>query len=284
MGKHGESKKGRLYLLIIPLLLCGACILFWPSFSDWMARRDHQAVLESYRAAVEGIPADVAQQALAGARDYNANLHGGGTLTDPFGSGQFTDAEYETLLSFDGVMARLRIPEISVDLPVYHGTTEPVLQKGVGHLFGSSLPVGGAGTHAVLTAHSALPNAVLFTDLEKLQTGHRFYIDVLNDTLVYEVDKITVIEPNETGELQIIEGQEYVTLVTCTPYGVNSHRLLVRGSRVDMSAESARQEIEEQIVMPELSLIFVAAIAAAVLLVILIIVIIYKVKRKKVRR
>lgn len=283
MGKHGESKKGRPQLLIIPLLLVGACILLWPTFSDWMARRDHQAVLESYQAAVDEIPAEVAEQAMLSAREYNAGLHGG-TLTDPFGSGVYTDTEYETLLSFDGVMGRIRIPGISVDLPIYHGTAEAVLQKGVGHLFGSSLPVGGTGTHAVLTAHSALPNAVLFTDLEKLEVGDRFYIDVLNEMLVYEVDQINVIEPNDTKDLQIMEGQEYITLVTCTPYGVNSHRLLVRGARIDMSAELARQEIEEQIVLPEISLVLVAAIAAGVLLVIIVAVIIYKARRKKVQR
>ena len=280
MGKHGEVKKGKLHLLIVPLLLCGVCILFYPHFSDWMARRDHQAVLETYQAAVEQVPAEIAEQAMNSAQEYNRGLSGG-TLTDPFSSGIFTDAEYETLLNFGGVMARIRIPEIAVDLPVYHGTAETVLQRGAGHLFGSSLPVGGPGTHAVLTAHSALPNAVLFTDLEKLGVGDRFYIDVLNETLVYEVDKITVIEPNDTKELQITQGEDHITLVTCTPYGINSHRLLVRGRRLEIPSETAKQEIETQTSEPEVSLIFVAAVAAAILLVVVLSAILFKQRRKK---
>lgn len=138
-----------------------------------------------------------------------------------------------------GIMGYLEIPKISVRLPIYHGTGEDSLQHGVGHLAGTSLPVGGLGTHSVLSAHRGLPSALLFTDLDQVQTGDRFYLSILQDTLVYEVDQVLVVTPDEVSALRADPAEDYVTLVTCTPYGVNSHRLLVRGHRVEETAEEA---------------------------------------------
>ena len=136
-------------------------------------------------------------------------------------------------VSKDGMMAYLQIPKIDVKLPIYHSTSNGILQKGVGHMEGSSLPIGGTSTHAVLSGHRGLPNSKLFTDLDKIKVGDIFYISVLGDTLAYEVDQIKTVLPSQTDDIEIVDGEDYVTLVTCTPYSVNTHRLLVRGKRTD---------------------------------------------------
>lgn len=170
------------------------------------------------------------------ARNYNEDLIPY-ILPDSFSTAEYPeegDAKYLSCLNLtgDGMMGFIQIPKINVKLPIYHTTSEEVLQKAAGHLAGSSLPVGGEGTHAVISAHRGLPSAALFTDLDKLEEGDAFYLSILDDTLCYEVDKITEVEPTETDALAAEEGQDLVTLLTCTPYGVNSHRLLVRGHRI----------------------------------------------------
>jgi sortase A len=159
------------------------------------------------------------------------------------------DTEYTALLNWngDGIMGYLEIPSIQVKLPIYHGTSEAVLSQGVGHLEQSSLPVGGTGTHAVLSGHTGLASKRLFTDLSQLQVGDSFSITVLDQRLTYQVDEINVVEPHETELLRIEEGQDYVTLLTCTPYGINSHRLLVRGVRIsDTENNTETQEPQEE--------------------------------------
>ena len=148
------------------------------------------------------------------------------------GSGYALPDNYLEVLNTDGIMGRLTIPKIGVDLPIYHGSSEESLQKGVGHIESTSLPIGGEYRHAVLTGHRGLPNAELFTRLDELTVGDTFYIHVLDRTLAYQVDQITTVEPDEMETLRAVPGEDYVTLVTCTPYGVNTHRLLVRGTRV----------------------------------------------------
>lgn len=158
-------------------------------------------------------------------------------LPDAFAAAEASEenAEYMSRLNLtgDGMMGYIRIPKINVRIPIFHTTEEEVLQKGAGHLEGSSLPVGGAGTHAVISAHRGLPSAALFTDLDQLQEGDYFFLNILDDILCYQVDQITVVDPKDTRGLAAVEGEDLVTLLTCTPYGVNSHRLLVRGHRTD---------------------------------------------------
>lgn len=175
------------------------------------------------------------QKAYQAAVEYNENLLGN-IVADPFNaaaSSQATNSDYQTQLSVGGeIMATLEVPAIDLKLPIYHGTSDEVLKKGAGHLPQTSLPVGGESTHAVITGHTGMPAAKLFSDLNKMQVGDRFYIYVLGKTLTYKVDKIYVIEPDDTKSLRVYEGKDYVTLITCTPFGVNSHRLLVRGIRI----------------------------------------------------
>lgn len=168
-------------------------------------------------------------------------------LPDSFGVAEAAKEEDKTYtsslnLTGDGMMGKVVIPKINVNLPIFHYTTEEVLEQGVGHLEGSSLPVGGENTHSVLSAHRGLPSATLFTDLDKLEKGDHFLLYILDDVLCYEVDQIKVVEPDETQDLAVIQGQDLVTLFTCTPYGVNTHRLLVRGHRVPYEAEILENE------------------------------------------
>ena len=198
---------------------------------------------------VAGWPYPQAEESLAAAHAYNERLAASGQpvlgeARDPFSaeaggsraagedSASAQDEEYQSLLDAGGgVMGAIRIPEISVDLPIYHGTSESALASGAGHLYGSSLPVGGESTHSVITGHRGLVEAMMFTRLDEMKVGDYFYIDVMGETLGYRVDRIEVIEPDDTSKLKIVEGEDRVTLMTCTPYGVNTHRLLVSGVR-----------------------------------------------------
>jgi sortase A len=171
------------------------------------------------------------QEIIEKAREYNSNLSAG----VDFELTETEYAEYESILDISGtgIMGYIQIPSINVNLPIYHGTDEAVLQIAVGHIAGSSFPVGGEGTHAVLSGHRGLPSARLFTDLDKMTEGDIFTITVLDEVVTYQVDQIRIVLPEETGELAIVDGKDYCTLVTCTPYGINSHRMLVRGHRID---------------------------------------------------
>jgi sortase A len=165
--------------------------------------------------------------------DYNNSLMGN-PVKDPFvpGSGVALPQNYMEVLDIDGIMGYIEIPKINIEIPIFHGTSEEVLKKGVGHLEGSALPIGGDGTHALLSGHTGLPEAKLFTDLTKLQNGDKFIIKVLDRKIAYKVCRIDVVKPEDISRLSAVKGKDYVTLITCTPYGINSHRLLVRGERV----------------------------------------------------
>ena len=181
------------------------------------------------------------------AREYNARLADNqGVIGDGFSEDDERDEEYESLLNpyETGMMGYIQIPKIDVELPIYHGTKESVLQVGIGHLKNTSLPVGGDATHAVLTGHRGLPSRMLFTDLDQMKNGDIFYIKILGENFAYEVDQIQTVLPEETEGLQIVEGQDSITLITCTPYGVNTHRLLVRGHRVPYE-EAIQMEPDE---------------------------------------
>ena len=196
-----------------------------------------------------------------------------GAVEDPFSTTAETSPEYEELLRIEdnGMMGYIRIPKIDVELPIYHGTSEPVLQVGAGHISTTSLPVGGASTHAVLTGHRGLPSKRLFTDLDQIVEGDIFYLKVLNETLAYKVDQILTVLPHETEALQIAEGEDYVTLVTCTPYGVNTHRLLIRGHRIPYveAVAAVPDEIDHGLKIP--FEVLVLLIALMILLVVFII-------------
>lgn len=241
-----------LYIIIVFVFLLGAAVLFYPAISNVWAKHHQMRQIQDYNAQVEDMDEEDVSAELAAAEAYNKELlQSDVVLTDPFdaAAAHMKDNEYESLLATADVMAYIEIPVIKVYLPIYHGTSEHTLTEGVGHLEGTSLPVGGTGTHAVLSAHSGLPGAELFTDLEKVQIGNIFYLHVLGKTLVYQVDQIRVVLPSNTDDLKINRNEDYVTLVTCTPYGVNSHRLLVRGIRIypeTMSDEEQQQIAGEQ--------------------------------------
>ena len=234
--------------MAILVFLAGISLLAYPVVSNLLYEKEQEELMEHYDSiAGEKITADEQAEELQECRDYNRGLlQGGVLLTDPFDMSQLDPSAmpYAGLLNVDqeGGMAYLRIPAIDVELMIYHGTEEEVLQKGVGHLQGSSLPVGGAGTHCVLSAHTGLNDKKLFTDLDQLENGDLFYIHVLGEILAYQVDQIRVVLPEETEDLKINGREDYVTLVTCTPYGINTHRLLVRGTRVPYEEEREQSD------------------------------------------
>lgn len=216
------------------LFLLGASILLYPSVSAYLNSQNQAKVVEDYSNQVKQMNDAETEKELQKAREFNENLKRT-VVIDPFTEemNQQLSEEYLKILNKNnGQIGILIIPKIQLKLPVYHGTEAKVLKKGVGHIQNTAFPVGGGGTHAVLSAHRGLPEARLFTDLDKLEKGDMFFIQVLDETLAYEVDQIKTVLPEDTGDLQPSEEQDYVTLVTCTPYGVNTHRLLVRGKRV----------------------------------------------------
>ena len=234
--------------MAILVFLAGISLLAYPAVSNLLYEKEQEELMEHYDSIVgENLTADEQAAELQECREYNRGLlQGGVLLTDPFDMSQLDPSAmpYAGLLNVDqeGGMAYLRIPAIDVELMIYHGTEEEVLQKGVGHLQGSSLPVGGKGTHCVLSAHTGLNDKKLFTDLDQLENGDIFYIHVLGEILAYQVDQIRVVLPEETEDLKINAQEDYVTLVTCTPYGINTHRLLVRGTRVPYEEEREQSE------------------------------------------
>ena len=205
--------------------------MLYPTVSDYVNQKNQSRAVASYSEEVENL-SDVDYQAyFDAANDYNRRL---AETPDAFYRPEEVSGYTDTLdVSGTGIMGYITIPKIGVELPVYHGTSDGVLQVAAGHLEGSSLPVGGAGTHAVISAHRGLPSAKLFTNLDELEVGDTFTITVLDRVLNYEVDQISIVLPTETDLLQPVEGKDYVTLMTCTPYGINTHRLLVRGRRVE---------------------------------------------------
>jgi len=237
-------------VVVAVLVLAGAGLIAYPSGATWITDLTHASTVSGYAQAVSDSTSSELEKMLDAARDYNEHLPDG-PLRDPYtlnAEGGADDVyegreDYLRQLTFapGAPMARIRIPEIGVDLPIYHGTDEDTLARGVGHLYGSGLPVGGEGTHSVLTGHSGIPGASLFTRLAELDVGDEFAIDVAGETLVYRVDETTTVLPDDGDLLRQSPGHDYVTLLTCTPTGVNTHRLLVRGERIDdRTGESAQ--------------------------------------------
>ena len=227
---------------LVLLLLAGVSLLLYPSLSDYWNSMHQTRAIASYAETVSQLDTAQYDEMWKAAQDYNRSLAQRETafaLTDE------QKAAYESLLDVSGlgVMGYIEIPEIDCSLPIYHGTEESVLQVAVGHLEWSNLPVGGEGTHCVLSGHRGLPSAKLFTNLDKLAVGDTFLLRVLDEVLTYEVDQILIVEPEQVDVLGIVPGEDYCTLVTCTPYGINTHRLLVRGHRVENTPEAARMHV-----------------------------------------
>ncbi|WP_286079093.1 class C sortase [Faecalibaculum rodentium] len=225
-------KKNWSSILLILIFTVGLSLLLYPTVADWVNSLHASYAIDGYTQQIAALSDEEYERLMEEAKEYNADL-----LSDRnrFNPSDERHRRYSDTLDMDvnGVMGIVKIPSIRVNLPIYHGTEESVLQTAIGHIEGSSLPIGGVSTHAIISGHRGLPSAKLFTDLDKLEEGDYFMITVLDDTYTYEVDQIKIVDPDDFTYLQIEPGQDLVTLVTCTPYGVNTHRLLVRGHRVD---------------------------------------------------
>ena len=265
-------------IVLVFLLLIGLSLLLYPTVSDYWNSFHQTRAIATYAenvAALDNASYDAIWDA---ARQYNRNLL---DRSNSFRLSEEQKAEYESLLdiSGQGIMGYIEIPEIDVSLPIYHGTEDPVLQVAVGHLDWTSLPVGGESTHCVLSGHRGLPSAKLFTNLDKLREGDTFLLRILDEVLTYEVDQILIVEPQETGALKIEEGKDYCTLVTCTPYGINTHRLLVRGHRIDNIKEVKTVRVTADAVQLEPMLV-APAVATPMLLILLILLLLPRHRKK----
>lgn len=266
-------KKHLSTLLLVAVFLLGAALLLYPTVSDYWNSLHQTQAISAYEDTLSGMTQKDYSGYFAEADAYNAALR---ELAVPLAEYEELDAREDLTPYFDtldvsgiGVIGYIDIDSIGVELPIYHGTDATVLNVAVGHLQGSSLPVGGEGTHCVLSAHRGLPSARLFTDLDRVQVGDVFTITVLDRLLTYEVDQILIVEPDQVEALSIEEGQDYCTLVTCTPYGINTHRLLVRGHRVENAEKKAVIYVPADMVQID-PLVVTPAVAAPMLLVLLI--------------
>ena len=271
MSKRPKGKKKKSILpslLLVLILLAGLSLLLYPALSDYWNSLHQSQAIASYVETVEAMDEADYEAMWAAARAYNDALPRDNSRFHPSEEEQ---AEYDALLdvSGTGIMGYVEIPQIGVSLPIYHGTDEAVLQVAIGHIEGSSLPVGGAGTHCVISGHRGLPSAKLFTDLDQIQEGDTFLLHILDETLTYQVDQIHIVEPDDVTYLAIEEGQDLCTLVTCTPYGVNSHRLLVRGRRIETEATAAAIRVTADAILVDPMLV-APAVAAPILLILLI--------------
>ena len=273
-----KKKQGNfINALLVLILLVGLSLLLYPSVSDYWNSFHQTRAIASYAEQVANLDNDTYDQLWEDARAYNQSLL---SRSNAYLLSDEQKAEYDRLLDVSGlgVMGYIEIPSIDVALPIYHGIEESVLQIAVGHLDWTSLPVGGMSTHCVLSGHRGLPSAKLFTNLDRLVEGDVFMLRVLDETLTYEVDQILIVEPHETDALHIVEGEDYCTLVTCTPYGINTHRLLVRGHRIENIAEAKTVRVTADAIQIE-PLIVAPVVAIPMLLVLLILLMLPK--RKK---
>lgn len=274
-----KNKGNFITIFLILILLVGLSLLLYPTVSDYWNSLHQSQAIASYAEQVAEIDHDTYEQLWADAQAYNKSL-----LEKP-SRYDMTDEdreEYESLLnvSGNGIIGYIEIPAINCALPIYHGTDEAVLQIAVGHIEGTSLPVGGESTHCVLSGHRGLPSVKLFSDLDKLAEGDTFLIRVLDETLTYEVDQTRIVLPYEISDLEIEEGKDYCTLVTCTPYGINSHRLLVRGHRVENQEEARSVRVTADALQIE-PLLVAPIVAVPMLLVLLVILLLPKRSKKK---
>ena len=272
-------KNNRSTILLILILLIGLSLMLYPSLADWWNSFHSSRAIASYVEQVANIDDAQYEELWDAAWDYNQSL-----LHRPndFLLSDEQQEIYKSLLDIggNGIMGYIEIPVIDVMLPIYHGTKESVLQIAVGHLDWTSLPVGGAGSHCVVSGHRGLPSARLFTDLDRLEVGDVFMLHVLNEILTYEIDQILIVEPQDTDPLLIEPGKDLCTMITCTPYGINSHRMLVRGHRIESQEEAKVIRITADAVRIE-PLMVAPFVAVPILLVLLIILLLPKQKKGK---
>ncbi len=243
--KKSSSKKKRSSastIVLVAIFFIGLCILLYPTISDfWNEKRQSQAIMDYDSLLADLKPEDYTEH-FKKAEDYNRKLR---LISSPFIGYSTLDKEYYSTLDVngDGMLGYITIEKIKVQLPIYHGTSDKVLNSAVGHVEGSSLPIGGKSTHSVLSAHRGLPSAKLFTNLDKMEIGDVFTITILNRTITYQVDQILIVLPDKIEEMQVKNGEDYCTLLTCTPYGINTHRMLVRGTRTENIEEEKKVNV-----------------------------------------
>lgn len=266
--KKVQKKKNGLMstILLVAIFFVGLCVLLYPTISDfWNEKRQSQAIMNYDDLIVDMTPEDFSEH-FRKAKEYNRKLN---LISFPFvGYSELDDEYYSTLdVNGNGMMGYITIDKIKIQLPIYHGTSDKVLNSAVGHMEGSSIPIGGEGTHSVLSAHRGLPSAKLFTNLDKLVIGDIFTIKILDRTLTYQVDQVLIVLPDEIDELYVKPGEDYCTLVTCTPYGINTHRMLVRGTRIENIEEDKKinviteaYQIDPLIVTPAVAVPILAAL------------------------
>ena len=273
MKKHAST------ILLFLIFFIGLSLLLYPSFADWWNSFHQSRAVASYVEQVANMDDDRYREIWDAAWDYNRSLI---DRPNDYLLSEEQREHYNALLNVgnNGVMGYVEIPLLDIVYPVYHGTDEAVLQVAIGHLDWTSMPVGGESSHCVISGHRGLPSARLFTDLDKMEVGDTFLLRVLDEVLTYEVDQILIVEPHETEALLIVEGEDLCTLVTCTPYGINSHRMLVRGHRVDTVPDRPVRRVTADAVQID-PVIVAPFVAAPILLVLLIALLIPKPKKKK---
>lgn len=282
MGTIKKRVKRRLPLVFIFLfLLVGVAIFMYPKVSNWLSVYTSRVEIDSYNSAVKEMDNSQLEALEKNAQDYNEALAKKDTQA-------LSVINYEALLTVTDAIGYVDIPKINIYLPIFHDMSDEVLQKGVGHMEGTSLPVGGKSTHAVLPAHTGLPSAELFTDLDKMELGDVFYIHVLGKVLAYKVDQIKIVLPEDDSDIQIVEGEDYVTLLTCTPYGINDHRLLVRGTRIPYEEKAEEivttpptQNDEEEQLPVEVIVTTAIIVLSVVVIVIILLILFLPVGRKR---
>ena len=275
------KKTNRSTLILILVFLAGLSLLLYPSVSNYWNSFHATRAIASYSEVVDTMDSETLNRLWNAAQRYNQALP---RTADRYHPTDAQHAQYEATLdvSGTGIMGTIEIPSIKVSLPIYHGVEDSVLQIAAGHIEGSSLPVGGPGTHCVLSGHRGLPSAKLFTNLDELVEGDVFMLRVLDQVLTYEVDQILIVEPQDVSALEIEEGKDYCTLVTCTPYGINTHRLLVRGHRIETAKQAKQIRVPADAVQIEPTL--VAPVVAAPMLLILLLVLLLSPKKKSKSR
>lgn len=266
-----HNLKKRLPLVVIFLVLvAGLSVMGYPLVSDWLSVYTAKVEIADYTTAVEKEDTAQLDAMWKQAEEYNQSLNSA-TKTSV--------VSYDDLLSVTDAIGYLEIPKIGVYMPIYHGIDTTVLEKGIGHMPGTSLPVGGKSTHCVLSGHTGLPAAKILTDLDKMKEGDLFYLHVLGRTLAYKVDQIKVVLPEDTDDIKIVEGKDYVTLLTCTPYGINTHRLLVRGERTDYVPDAvsveAPEDLQKKDMLPASTIMKLGIAGAAVIVVVIVLLILF---------
>ena len=278
--KHGKQggKRSVVTPILLVILLVGVAIVVYPTFSNWWNSRVQTRLVQSYNEAVASLTETDYSAYFEAAYAYNERVDKIGSETAISNPGLIEGYDELLNVSGTGVMGYITIEKINVELPIYHGTSASVLQVGAGHLEGTSLPVGGESTHCVISAHRGLPSATLFTHLDQMEVGDTFTITVLNEVLTYEVDQISIVYPTELENIYIEDGQDYCTLMTCTPYGINTQRLLVRGHRVETTTAKNAIKVTAEAYKIDTNLV---ALGVGIPLVIFLFVIVSLPRRKK---